>query len=84
MGAVLNVVNVLGWGAILALICSKYMSHHREFEKQDLTLEVGLVTLMQTFQILDIVMILIGKSKGSLFGSIAQITGRIIVAWIFM
>lgn len=29
-------------------------------------------------------MILIGKSKGSLFGSIAQITGRLIVAWIFL
>ena len=43
-----------------------------------------MVVFIQGFQILDIVMVLIGKSKGSLFGSIAQITGRLVVAWYFI
>lgn len=35
-------------------------------------------------QILDIILILLRKSKGSLIGSIAQATGRLIVALYFL
>lgn len=43
-----------------------------------------MVKAIQLFQILDIVLIVTGKSKGSLLGSIAQITGRLVVAIVFL
>jgi very-long-chain (3R)-3-hydroxyacyl-CoA dehydratase len=40
--------------------------------------------LIQTFQLTDILLILIGKSKGSIFGAFFQILGRMIVTWGFV
>ena len=84
MGNFINVVNVIGWSSILALISYKFINNPYLFFNEDLTLEVGLIGLVQAFQILDILLILFGKSKGSLIGSIAQITGRMVVAWLFL
>lgn len=84
MGNFINVVNVIGWSSILALISYKFINNPYLFFNEDLTLEVGLIGLVQAFQILDILLILFGKSKGSLIGSIAQITGRMVVAWFFL
>jgi hypothetical protein len=84
MGNFINVVNVIGWSSILALIGYKFINNPYLFFNEDLTLEVGLIGLVQAFQILDILLILFGKSKGSLIGSIAQITGRMVVAWLFL
>ncbi len=84
MGNFINVVNVIGWSSVLILISYKFISNPYLFFNEDLTLEVGLIGLVQAFQILDILLILFGKSKGSLIGSIAQITGRMVVAWLFL
>lgn len=84
MGNFFNVINVAGWASILALVAYKFVCNPILFFNEDITLEVALVALVQTFQILDIILILIGRSKGSLLGSIAQITGRLVVAWIFL
>lgn len=84
MGGIINTINILGWSSVLGLIAYKFFNNPFLFFNEDITLEVDLVTFIQTFQILDILLILIGKSKGSLFGSIAQITGRLVVAWIFL
>jgi hypothetical protein len=75
-----NAINVLGWGAVIFLVASKFLINPTLFFNQDLSFEIKLVKYIQAFQVLDIVLILAGKSKGSLFGSIAQITGRLIVA----
>lgn len=80
MGNFINVVNVIGWSSVLILISYKFINNPYLFFNEDLTLEVGLIGLVQAFQILDILLILFGKSKGSLIGSIAQITGRMVVA----
>jgi len=84
MGNFINVVNVIGWSSVLILISYKFINNPYLFFNEDLTLEVGLIGLVQAFQILDILLILFGKSKGSLIGSIAQITGRMVVAWLFL
>ena len=42
------------------------------------------IQVIQLFQITDILLILLGKSKGSLVGAFFQILGRNIVALIFM
>lgn len=84
MGNLINVLNILGWTGILGSAYFKFFQNPTLFFHQDITLEVGLVALVQTFQILDIVMILIGKSKGSLAGSFAQQLGRLVVAWYFV
>lgn len=84
MGSIINVINVLGWAGILASTYAKFIQNPTLFFHQDITLEVGLVALVQTFQLLDIVLILIGKSKGSLLGTFAQLLGRLVVAWYFV
>lgn len=84
MGNVVNLLNIVGWSSILFLIASKFFINPTLYFKQDIGLEVSLVKLIQIFQLLDIALIIIGRSKGSLFGSIAQITGRLIVALIFL
>jgi hypothetical protein len=50
----------------------------------DISLDVLVLQLVQTFQIFDIILILIGKSKGSITGAFFQILGRMAVAWFFM
>lgn len=49
----------------------------------DIEMDVTVLRFIQTFQLMDIVLILIGKSKGSIIGAIFQILGRLIVAWVF-
>lgn len=46
-------------------------------------MDVHVLRFIQTFQIMDIVLILIGKSKGSILGAFFQIAGRMVVAWGF-
>lgn len=84
MGNLINVVNLLGWSAALGMIAYKFFNNPFLFFNEDITIEVDLVAAIQAFQILDILLILIGKSKGSLLGSIAQIIGRLVVAWVFL
>ena len=43
-----------------------------------------MLRFIQTFQLMDIVLILIGKSKGSIMGAFFQILGRMVVAWGFV
>jgi hypothetical protein len=55
----------------------------KAFLTSDISLDVTVLQFVQAFQIMDIVLILIGKSKGSILGAIFQILGRMIVAWGF-
>lgn len=84
MGALINSISFIGWSGLLSLTLYKFSQNPTLYFNEDITLEVGLLTLVQTFQIFDIILILIGKSKGSLLGSIAQVTGRLVVTWIFI
>ena len=47
-------------------------------------MDVYVLRFIQTFQLMDIILILIGKSKGSIMGAFFQILGRLIVAWGFV
>lgn len=84
MGNLFNIVNVAGWTTLLALLHYKFSSDPLHFPQEDLHLEVTILKAVQCFQIMDIILILIGYSKGSIFGSIAQITGRLVVALYFV
>jgi hypothetical protein len=46
-------------------------------------MDVHVLRFIQTFQVMDIVLILAGKSKGSILGAFFQIVGRLVVAWGF-
>ena len=84
MGNFINALNIIGWSTILCLVYHKFFSEPNYFYRSDITLEVGLVALVQTFQLLDILLILIGKSKGSLIGTMTQQLGRLVVVCYFL
>lgn len=81
---IINVVNILGWSAIIVMIVIIFVLNPILYFTKDFSNVVYLAKIVQTFQIIDILLVLLGKSKGSLIGSIAQITGRLIVALIFL
>lgn len=91
----INFINLLGWMALLLLsgwhVFSAAITRYdvlyttvHPIHKLDISLEVLILQAIQTFQIVDVLLILLGKSKGSLLGAIAQITGRLIVTWGFV
>ena len=96
MSRIVNWINLLGWAiALLSMLERIYTVYNQKpdwkiddfnppINRIDISYQVLIVQAVQTFQILDIILILIGKSKGSLLGSIAQITGRLVVAWGFL
>ena len=93
MSNIVNYLSLFGWMAVLftsayrlnvALLSAPNSDGHALINSIDISFEVYLLQVVQGFQLLDIVLILIGKSKGSLLGAIAQITGRLIVAWGFL
>jgi len=53
------------------------------FISEDISLDVNILRFIQTFQLTDILLILIGKSKGSIVGAFFQILGRMVVTWGF-
>lgn len=80
----LNLMSILGWTAIIAMILIIFVLNPALYFKEDFSSVVYLAKFMQTLAIFDVVMVLLGKSKGSLLGSIAQLTGRLVVVWVFL
>lgn len=50
---------------------------------EDISTDILVLRFIQTFQLTDILLILIGKSKGSIVGAFFQILGRMVVTWGF-
>ena len=84
MNRIINGINLVGWSAVLFTVAFRLVSNPVGFEQSDITTEVYLLKAVQSFMIVDILLILIGASKGSILGSLAQITGRLIVALYYL
>jgi hypothetical protein len=70
--------------AVVVLLSFKFLENPTLFFMKDITQEVYLVKFIQVFQALEIVLIIAGKSKGSLPASIAQVSGRMLVGLVFL
>ncbi len=83
MEKIVNIINFSGWLFLVFHVGIPLFWDPLSFSSIDISLDVHVLRLIQTFQIVDIILILIGKSKGSIVGSFFQILGRMIVAWGF-
>lgn len=84
MDKVINFANLAGWAYLLLSIGLQVFVDRQAFVASDITSSVYIIKGIQLFQVFDIILILLGKSKGSLIGSIFQILGRNIVTLIFI
>ena len=84
MEKVINLINFVGWSFLLFHVSIHLFIDPLSFKTADITIDVYTLAAIQLFQILDIVLILMGKSKGSLVGSFFQILGRLTVALFYI
>ena len=84
MEKIVNIVNFSGWLFLIFHVGIPLFLDPKAFLTEDITLDIHVLWFIQTFQLFDIVLILAGKSKGSILGAFFQILGRLIVAWGFV
>jgi len=78
-----NIINFSGWLFLALHVGIPLFWDPKAFMNEDITLDVNVLRFIQTFQLTDILLILIGKSKGSIVGAFFQILGRMVVTWGF-
>lgn len=84
MDKIVNIINLAGWLYLQFHVGIHLFVDPQSFATSDITFDVNLLRFIQTFQIMDIILIIIGLSKGSIVGAFFQILGRLVVAWGFI
>jgi len=84
MEKVVNLINLSGWAFLLVDLEIQLIFGVQDFLVSDITFLLTVLQAVQLFQICDIVLILLGKSKGSIVASFFQILGRLVVCLVFM
>lgn len=84
MEKIINVVSLAGWAYLLLGTGMRLFVDRDSYLESDIGCDLWVLRAVQIFQSLEIVLILLGKSKGSVVGSFFQILGRNIVTLVFM
>lgn len=84
MDKAVNVASLAVWSYLLISVGVPLFADRNAFLGSDITTLVYILRGVQLFQICDILLILLGKSKGSIVGAFFQILGRNIVALAFI
>jgi len=84
MDNIVNIINLAEWLYLPFHVGIHLFVDPQSFATSDITFDVNLLRFIQTFQIMDIILIIIGLSKGSIVGAFFQILGRFVVAWGFI
>ncbi len=84
MEKIINVVSLAGWAYLLLSTGLRLFVDRDSYLQSDISCDLWVLRAVQLFQSLEIVLILLGKSKGSVVGAFFQILGRNIVTLIFM
>ena len=84
MDKVVNLINLTGWVFLLVDLEIQYVFNLQDFLSSDINFLVLTLRCVQLLQIFDMVLILLGKSKGNLVASYFQILGRLIVCMVFV
>jgi very-long-chain (3R)-3-hydroxyacyl-CoA dehydratase len=84
MDSVVNSLNLAGWAYLLLRVGLQLFLDPAGYQTADIALDVIALQVVQLFQFTDILMIVLGKSKGSLLGAIAQILARNLVSLYFI
>jgi len=84
MDKVVNVVSLVGWSYLVLGIGLQLFLDRDSYLQSDISTDLLVLRGIQLFQVVEIVLILLGVSKGSIVGAFFQILGRNIVSLIFM
>jgi hypothetical protein len=84
MDKAINIISLIGWSAVLLSVGVSLFVDPLTFKNEDITFYVRLLQGVQLFQITDIILIVIGKTKGSLLGACLQIFARNLVSLVFL
>jgi hypothetical protein len=84
MDKIINTVNLFGWLFVVGHVGISLFIDRESFLTSDISLDVWALQGVQLFQITDIILILIGVSKGSILGALMQISARNIVSLLFI
>lgn len=84
MEKVVNIINLAGWTYLLVNIEIELIFNRQTYVTSDISLILLILRAVQLFQISDILLVLIGKSKGSIMASFFQILGRNVVTLFLM
>jgi very-long-chain (3R)-3-hydroxyacyl-CoA dehydratase len=84
MEKVVNVISLAGWSYLLLGIGMQLFADRDAYLQSDISSDLCVLRWVQAFQAIEIVLILIGKSKGSVVGAFFQILGRNILTLAFM
>lgn len=81
MDKAVNIINLAGWTFLLLSIEFELIFNLQNYITADLTTLLVVLRWVQLFQSFDIVLGLLGKTKGSILPAFFQILGRNVVAW---
>lgn len=84
MDKAVNVASLAVWSYLLLAVGVPLFVDRDAFLGSDISTLVNILRGVQLFQICDILLILLGKSKGSIVGAFFQILGRNIVTLVFI
>lgn len=84
MDKIANTINLAGWLFLQFHVGSQLFLDREAFVLSDISLDVTVLKAVQLFQLVDILLILLKLSKGSIVGAFFQILGRLVVALIFV
>ena len=84
MDKIVNILNLTGWAFLLVDLEIQLIFNLQDFLLQELSFPLLILRVVQLFQIFDILLVLLGKSKGSIVASFFQILGRGVVCFVFM
>lgn len=86
INSIYNRVSLAGWLAVQILSTITLYTDGdgmKQDHSENFATPIFIMQLVQTLQLLDIIFILLGISKGNILSSVSQIAGRLLVAWVY-
>jgi very-long-chain (3R)-3-hydroxyacyl-CoA dehydratase len=81
---IINLISLAGWVFLLVHVGMQLFLDPLAFRTANLDLDIQVLRIVQALQAFDILFILAGWSKGSLLGSLAQVSGRLVVTYVYV
>lgn len=82
-----NVVSLFGWVAVQTLVTSLVIGFPEEMRadnSEHFAIPIRIAQATQVLNALDILFIILGVSKGSIIGTLAQLAGRLLVVLVYI
>jgi very-long-chain (3R)-3-hydroxyacyl-CoA dehydratase len=84
MDKAVNLISLAGWTYLLVNIEFELIFNRDQFMDIDISTTLLILRAVQLFQVFDIILVLLGISKGNVIASFFQILGRNVVTFFLM